>query len=138
MNYQRFFFIILFFLVPFWATLNGQSIFYPQSKQVFTLDSLGACQGVCVIEGKLYLYGDRKTGVIREYRYTGDKMEYLGGECQLTFDGKEIINHPTGIAFHNGEAFIGNSIRNPENPQKWIATIYRVAWNKFLQYRTLD
>ena len=138
MNQQRFFFMNLLFLLPFGATVSAQSIFTPQGKQIFTLDSLGACQGVCLIEDKLYLYGDRKTGVIREYRFTDNNLEYLGGECQLTFDGKDIINHPTGIAFHNGDAFIGNSIRNPENPQKWIATIYRVAWNKLLQYRTLD
>ena len=138
MKYLRFFSII-FFMLPFLTPANGQSVFNPQGKQVFTLDSLGACQGVCVVEGKLFLYGDRsRTGVIRQYRYTGNDMEHLGGECLLTVDGKDVIHHPTGIAYHNGEAFIGNSIRNPENPEKWIATIYQIAWDKLLQHRTLD
>jgi hypothetical protein len=139
MNHLRIFYISLLFVLSLLMPANGQSIFNPPNKQVFTLDSLGACQGVCIVEGNLFLYGDRsRTGVIRQYQYTGNTMEYLGGECQLTLNGNDIINHPTGIAYFNGDAFIGNSIRNPENPEKWIAAIYRVAWDNLLQYKTLD
>ena len=145
MNYQRFFFLIIFtVLLPFLKPVNAQTVFTPVGKQMFTADSVGACQGVAIIEGRLFLYGDRRrtdggrAGVIREHHYTGDALEYLGVECRLTFNANDIIHHPTGIAYHNGEAFIGNSIRNPENPDKWIASIYLVAWDKLLQHRTLD
>ncbi|MBC7922808.1 MAG: hypothetical protein H7Z75_17155, partial [Ferruginibacter sp.] len=77
-----------------------------------TLDSLGACQGISYQKGKAFLYGDREVGLIREYRVERDSLVYLGRETKLTQAGKDVINHPTGIAYHGTDpTFIGNSIR---------------------------
>ncbi len=104
-----------------------------------TVDSLGACQGVSYLAGKAYLYGDREVGMIRTYTVGKDALTYTGQEIKLTEGGKDVINHPTGIAYHqNNPTFIGNSIRlNPEGT-KWRAVIYCVDWAGLLRTGTLD
>ncbi|GHU59453.1 hypothetical protein FACS189411_16290 [Bacteroidia bacterium] len=111
---------------------------YAPGGSLFSVDSLGACQGVSKINGRVYLYGDRETGIIREYEYKDNALVYTSKECRFTVGENNIINHPTGIAYCGGEAFIGNSIRDVENPQKWIATIYHINWDKLLETQTLD
>ncbi len=116
---------------------------------LLTVDSLGACQGVSYLNGKAYLYGDREVGMIRTYTVGKDALTYTGQEIKLTEGGKDVINHPTGIA-HNpiaqpgaGPTFIGNSIRpgdaslNPEGT-KWRAVLYAVNWAGLLRTGTLD
>lgn len=56
-----------------------------------TVDSLGACQGASFLDGKLYLYGDRKVGMVREYSQKGDSLHYTRKETRLTVDGKDLI-----------------------------------------------
>ena len=104
-----------------------------------TIDSLGACQGVSYQAGKLYLYGDREVGMIRTYTLDKQTLTYTGQEIKLTVDGKDVINHPTGIAHNQTDpTFIGNSIRlNPEGT-KWRAVIYAVNWAGLLRTGTLD
>ena len=105
----------------------------------YTVDSLGACQGISYQEGKLFLYGDREVGMIREYTMQGDSLYYKQKEMRLTVDGKDVINHPTGIAYHEKQpVFIGNSIRlNPEGTL-WKAMIYCVDWEGLQRTGTLD
>jgi hypothetical protein len=104
-----------------------------------TVDSLGACQGASYLDGKAYLYGDREVGMIRAYTVGKDALTYTGQEIKLTEGGNDVINHPTGIAWHqNQPTFIGNSIRlNPEGT-KWRAVIYSVNWAGLLRTKTLD
>lgn len=104
-----------------------------------TVDSLGACQGISYQSGKAYLYGDREVGIIRTYTINQNALLYTGQEIKLTVDGKDVINHPTGIAYNQvGPTFIGNSIRlNPEGTQ-WRAVIYNVNWTELLRTKTLD
>lgn len=104
-----------------------------------TIDSLGACQGVSYQAGKAYLYGDREVGMIRTYTVDNEALTFTGQEIKLTVDGKDVINHPTGIAYNKtGPTFIGNSIRlNPEGT-KWRAVIYLVNWAGLLRTGTLD
>jgi hypothetical protein len=104
-----------------------------------TVDSLGACQGVSYQSGRVFLYGDREIGMIREYKMQGDTLHYLGKEYKLTEKGQDVIGHPTGIAYNGSEdVFIGNSIRlNPEGT-KWKAVIYHVNWKGLLKTGTLD
>ena len=104
-----------------------------------TIDSLGACQGVSYQAGKAYLYGDREVGMIRTYTVGNEALTFTGQEIKLTVDGKDVINHPTGIAYNKtGPTFIGNSIRlNPEGT-KWRAVIYLVNWAGLLRTGTLD
>ncbi len=104
-----------------------------------TVDSLGACQGVSYQQDKVYLYGDREVGMIRSYSVGKESLTFTGQEVKLTVDGKDVINHPTGIAYNQtGPTFIGNSIRlNPEGT-KWRAVIYMVNWAGLLRAGTLD
>ena len=108
-------------------------------RHSFTVDSLGACQGISFQSGRVFLYGDREVGVIREYRAKGDSLLRVGQELKLTLDGNDVINHPTGIAYNGtGPAFIGNSIRlNPEGTA-WKAVIYAVDWYGLRHKGTLD
>ena len=104
-----------------------------------TIDSLGACQGASYQKRRLFLYGDRESGMIREYKMTGDSLQYLGREYRLTQDGKDIINHPTGIALREKyPVFIGNSIRLNEEGTRWKAVIYCINWQGLLKTGTLD
>lgn len=104
-----------------------------------TIDSLGACQGVSYQQGKVYLYGDREVGMIRAYTVGQQGLMYTGQEIKLTEGGKDVINHPTGIAYNGkGPTFIGNSIRlNPEGT-KWRAVIYCINWAGLRHTGTLD
>ncbi len=104
-----------------------------------TVDSLGACQGISYQNGRVFLYGDREVGMIREYWMQGDSLRYLGKEYKLTENGRDVIGHPTGIAYNGSDqVFIGNSVRlNPEGT-KWKAVIYQVNWKGLLKTGTLD
>ncbi|MHC2991009.1 hypothetical protein OB13_05225 [Pontibacter sp. HJ8] len=108
-------------------------------QHTFTAEALGACQGVSYINGKAYLYGDREAGMIREYAVAGDSLAYTQKEVLLTQDGKDVINHPTGIAYNGkGPTFIGNSIRLNKEGTAWKAVIYAVDWEGLLEKGTLD
>lgn len=108
-------------------------------KHEITIDSLGACQGISYQNGTVYLYGDREVGMIRKFKLDGDSLVYQHKEYKLTVDGKDVINHPTGIAFNGDKpVFIGNSTRlNPEGTL-WKAVIYCVNWPGLLKTGTLD
>ncbi|SEJ21253.1 hypothetical protein SAMN05216327_107120 [Dyadobacter sp. SG02] len=104
-----------------------------------TIDSLGACQGASFLDGKVYLYGDREVGMVREFRQKGDSLHYTGKEIRLTVDGKDVINHPTGIARHGKlPVFIGNSIRLNTEGTLWRAVIYQVDWKGMLKTGSLN
>ncbi len=104
-----------------------------------SVDSLGACQGAYYQDGRLFLYGDREIGVIREFRVAGDSVEYMNREYRLTIEGKDIINHPTGIARTAGQpVFIGNSVRLNKEGTQWKALMYHVNWEGLLKTGTLD
>lgn len=118
--------------------LSGRKIHMHISKPI-SVDSLGACQGVSYQQGKIFLYGDREIGMIREFRLRGDSLQYTGKEIALTENGKDVINHPTGIAYNGKDpVFIGNSIRLNEAGTLWKAVIYCVDWKGLQRTRTLD
>jgi hypothetical protein len=105
----------------------------------FTIDSLGACQGISYLKGKVFLYGDREVGMMREYKLEKDSLTDLHKEYQLTINGKDVINHPTGIAYNGVEpTFIGNSIRLNKEGTAWRAEIYCVNWEGLIKKGTLD
>lgn len=104
-----------------------------------TVDSLGACQGISYQKRRVFLYGDREIGMIREYHITGDSLVDLHKEFKLTIGGNDVINHPTGIAQHAGKpTFIGNSVKPAIPGGKWKAVIYCVNWEGLLKTGTLD
>lgn len=131
--------IITLIAVGFCASAFMAAPIILKLKRELTVDSLGACQGISYQNGKIFLYGDREVGIIREYKLVKDSLVYQHKEYKLTVDGKDVINHPTGIAFNGiSPAFIGNSIRlNPEGTL-WKAVIYCVNWPGLLKTGTLD
>jgi len=105
----------------------------------FTLDSLGACQGISHQNGKYFLYGDREVGVMREYALQKDSLIYQNKEYRFTVKGENVIKHPTGIAYKKGmPTFIGNSVRQNAEGTVWKAMIYAINWPGFLKSKTLD
>lgn len=108
-------------------------------QHAYTVDSLGACQGISYQQGKFFLYGDRETGVIREYGLQGDSLVYANKEMKLTVHDTDVINHPTGFAYRrDAPFFIGNSIRLNKEGTRWRAVIYCVDWNGLQRTGTLD
>lgn len=130
---------ILYLFLLVLVTVSFDTDIRMKLDRSFSIDSLGACQGVSFQQGKLFLYGDRESGIIREYRLQADSLQYLRKELRLTVEGKDVINHPTGIAYRKGlPVFIGNSIRlNPEGTL-WKAMMYRVDWEGLQKTGTLD
>jgi hypothetical protein len=104
-----------------------------------TIDSLGACQGVSYQSGRIFLYGDREIGMIREFKLQNDSLIYLQKEYKLTVNGADVIGHPTGIAYNgSSQVFMGNSVRLNAEGTQWKAVIYSVNWKGLLKTGTLD
>ncbi|MDF2431251.1 MAG: hypothetical protein JWP44_882 [Mucilaginibacter sp.] len=104
-----------------------------------TIDSLGACQGISIQKQKAFLYGDREVGMIRQFSFNDDTLTYDHKECKLTVNGKNVINHPTGVAYHAGmPVFMGNSIRLNKEGTSWKAMIYCINWKGLWKTGTLD
>lgn len=103
-----------------------------------TLDSLGAVQGVSAIGDYLFVYGDSELGLMRKYSQ-GDSLIYEEEQYFFTSNGKDLINHPTGIAWNGSDpTFIGNSIRLNKAGTLWKAVIYAVDWDGLMKSKTLD
>jgi hypothetical protein len=98
-----------------------------------TLDGLGAGQGVELRDGKLYLYGDATTGIVREYSVVrNDALRFTGREILLTVGGQDLVAHPTGLTIAPGlPTLLGNTVA-----QK--GTILMIDWAHALANRTLD
>jgi len=110
-----------------------------QVSRTFTLDSLGACQGISRQNDKYFLYGDREVGVMREYKLGKDTLLNQHKEYRFTIDGKNVIKHPTGIAWQPGmPTIVGNSVRQNAEGTLWKAILYSIDWDGFLQKGTLD
>ena len=108
-------------------------------NHAYTVDSLGACQGISYQNGRVFLYGDRETGMIREYKLQADSLVYIHREMKLTLNDTDVINHPTGIAYHdNYPVFIGNSIRLNKEGTLWRAVIYCINWKGLQKTGSLD
>lgn len=120
------------------AYVNKQAVDMRISQSV-TIDSLGACQGAKYLDKLVYLYGDREVGMMRAYQLQHDTLVYTNKEYRFTENGKDVINHPTGIAYHKGfPTFIGNSVRLNKEGTQWKALIYNINWDGFLRSGTLD
>ncbi|MFA6088053.1 hypothetical protein [Mucilaginibacter sp.] len=124
-------------IIVFCAFITAK--FETRLVRAITIDSLGACQGISYQNGRIFLYGDREVGMIREFKMVNDSLVYQHKEVKLTQNGQDVINHPTGIAYNgSGPVFIGNSIRLNTEGTKWRAVIYCVNWDGLLQSGTLD
>jgi len=121
------------------ALLSFTTVIEMSVTHSFTIDSLGACQGVSHQNGRVFLYGDREVGVIKEFKISGDSLLATNREMKLTLHDTDVINHPTGIAYHPEKpVFIGNSIRLNKEGTQWKAVIYCVDWEGLQRTGTLD
>jgi hypothetical protein len=128
------FFALLIIILASFTTVINMSVTHAN-----TVDSLGACQGVSFQKGKVFLYGDREVGAIREYKISDDTLVVVNREMKLTMHDTDVINHPTGIAYHGDyPVFIGNSIRLNKEGTLWKAVIYCVDWKGLQRTGTLD
>ncbi|MBY0482685.1 MAG: hypothetical protein K2Q21_15125 [Chitinophagaceae bacterium] len=126
--------LIFFFVLASFAVDKNMVITHSQ-----TIDSLGACQGISNQNGRIFLYGDREVGMIREYKLEGDSLKYLNKEMRLTLNDTDVINHPTGIAYQDKmPVFIGNSIRLNKEGNLWRAVIYCIDWDGLQRTNKLD
>src|SRR6201996_558840 len=129
------FILPLFYLV----TLYFTNIKTMKLERSVTIDSLGACQGISYQPDKAWLYGDREPGMIRQFSFDHDTLVYTHKECKLTIGGKNIINHPTGLAYHgNLPVFMGNSVKPAPGEKAWKAVIYYINWDGLWKTGTLD
>ena len=102
--------------------------------QKFTVPEVGACQGVAIVNNKLYFYGDRydvtpRQGIIKEYTL---EMKPTGRQLWLTQGETPRLTHPTGIAYlDKNNVFIGNTVK-----QK--GTIFLIDWELAWQDGNLD
>ena len=102
--------------------------------QKFTVPEVGACQGVAIVNNKLYFYGDRydvtpRQGIIKEYTLD---MKPTGRQLWLNQNKTPRLTHPTGIAYlDKNNVFIGNTVK-----QK--GTIYLIDWELAWQDGNLD
>lgn len=127
--------LLLLVIICAAGAATGQSLIVKE----LSIDSLGACQGISVQQNKIFLYGDREVGVIREYRLKNDTLIPTSTEIRLTVNDTDIINHPTGIAYRKGmPAFIGNSVRLNKEGTLWRALIYHVDWDGMQKNRILE
>lgn len=99
--------------------------------QQLTIDNIGACQGVFVWEGSVWLYGDRgNKGVIKRLEWVGPnddgkptlrdagetyELKLFRNRFSRTNEDEQLprnlIPHPTGLTHHpDYDAFIGNTV----------------------------
>ena len=62
-------------IISFFTSFNSIESMKIERSQ--TIDSLGACQGVSIQNNRIFLYGDREVGMIREYKVMGDSLVYV-------------------------------------------------------------
>lgn len=97
-----------------------------------TIPEVGAAQGLEWRDGRVYIYGDRTEGVVREYRLRGRSLEFTGLEILLTLEGQDTISHPTGLTWQQDlGTWLGDTVGGK-------GTIYHVNWDALLEKRTLD
>lgn len=97
-----------------WAQLAGWSVGEPVTVPV------GAGQGAALVEGRLAVYGDAETGVLRFI--DRETLAPIGADLPLTRGGVDLLPHPTGLAHHPAlGTFMGDTVR-----QRGV--IYALDW----------
>lgn len=101
-----------------------------------TLQGLGSTQGVDYRDGRVYVFGDAETGVIREFEpcgcETAPRLETTGRCIRLTCGGENLLPHPTGLTHHpQFGTFLGDTVR-----QRGV--IWRIDWDRALRDGCLD
>lgn len=94
--------------------------------------TIGAGQGVTVIDDMLVLYGDADTGVASFYTMDALPPAPPAHVVRLTQESNDLIPHPTGLAHHPElGTFIGNTV-------KGFGTIFHIDLDAALRKGDLD
>jgi hypothetical protein len=99
--------------------------------QRLSVSGLGAAQGISTRDGFLYLYGDtgRSGGIIREY---GEDFRPTGRLVRLTYHGRPLLYHPTGLTFDaRWGTFIGDTVHQ-------TSRFFRIDWYRAWREGSLD
>lgn len=99
-----------------------------------TIPDLGAGQGIAIINGRIYLYGDAETGVVREYTFDRSTLDLIptGRTVRLTRSGQDIVPHPTGLTHHpDSGTLLGDTVNR-------IGVIWSIDLERALTDGTLD
>jgi hypothetical protein len=103
-----------------------------------TFSGIGAGQGVSVIDGMVYFYGDRHAddyrGIIIEARWEPTKQAFIptGRAIRLTVDSKYVAPHPTGLTHHERwGTFLGSTLAGR-------GTILKIDFDRAVENGTLD
>jgi hypothetical protein len=92
---------------------------------LYTFKLIGAGQALQVIGDKVYLIGDGETGVVQELNSHYDATGWIG---RMLWQGVDLINHPTGIAYRDGyPTFFAKG-----------GLLFHVDWDIFYEDKTLD
>jgi hypothetical protein len=130
---------------------TGERVEVPIVAQ-YTIDNVGASQGLFVWEGSIWMYGDRENkGVIKRLEWIGpnDEGKPLIVDAGETYElmlyrnrfsrknsnerlPRNLIPHPTGLTHHpDYDAFIGNTVDQ-------IGTIYHIHYLGLTESGSLD
>jgi hypothetical protein len=99
-----------------------------------TITGLGDIQGVSILNGRWFLYGDvlvasSHIGLIHEYSC---RLKSTGREIWLRAGGQPVLHHPTGLTQSaRWGTFVGDTVNRK-------AVIYRLDWKQALHDGNLD
>lgn len=100
-----------------------------------TAEDIGYGQGVFLNDGKIYLYGDGETGIIREFNWSAEtphSLQPTGKVIKLTRNGEDIAPHPTGLTHHPEiGTFLGDTVNQ-------TGVIYHIDWKLAVKDGNLD
>ncbi|MEO0474816.1 MAG: hypothetical protein AAF085_02435 [Planctomycetota bacterium] len=143
--------LCLALLVGCHASSGVEHVNNPVVQQI-TVEKIGACQGIFINDGSVWLYGDRDNkGVLKRLEWVGpndkggpmlvdtgevyelwlyrNRFTQRNDQEQLP---RNLIPHPTGLTHHEKlGTFIGNTV-----DQK--GAIYHIVWWGFKQSGSLD
>jgi hypothetical protein len=115
-------FLIIFFISPVFAAPQKSPL---QLTPLFVQTvKVSGTQGITFYEGKIYVFGDAKPGVVQEFQFDKEALLPLSTAWTLTIKGQNEIPHPTGLALHpKYGTFLGNTVQGK-------GTIFHLDWNK--------
>jgi hypothetical protein len=98
-----------------------------------TVEGIGAGQGVEERDGKVYLYGDANTGIVREYDVVENSaLSFTGRQIRLTAGVQDLVPHPTGLTVAPGfGTLLGSTVSE-------VGTIHMIDWVRALASGTLE
>ncbi|MEM1355841.1 MAG: hypothetical protein AAGH88_13275 [Planctomycetota bacterium] len=150
MKWMMVFFASLGLSMPALQGCTTAPIRYSVEKPVLvqqTVPGVGACQGLLIHDGSVWLYGDAETGVVRRLVFENGRLTDTGETYLLTQRrtvrpytygdktvelNQNLLSHPTGLTIHpEFGCFIGDTIMQR-------GRIYHIDWDRLINDGNLD